>query len=330
MTFSKKNLLFILIIFICLSYGCGLYYDYDNDSAGTYNNDKYDNSDTGYKNPGGNIIDYEKSNGSREETGDGSNAGEMDVGINNNINNNISNETKEASSSVALVVKEVIDGDTVILSDGSRVRLIGINTPEHGMYFYGEAKEALEIMVLGKNVTLEKDISEKDQYRRLLRYVHVDSLFVNLEMVKRGFANVYTYPPDVKYMDKFLEAERYARENNLGLWQKSDSTSVEIQVNYDAPGNDNTNLNGEYVMIKNTGKEIINIYGWTIKDSATSIYKFGRYLFKPGEVIYIFTGSGEDSEGKFYWGNTKPVWNNKHDTLYLRDSGGLLIEIFDY
>lgn len=228
------------------------------------------------------------------------------------------------------IVKEVVDGDTIILSDNSRVRLIGINTPEYGMYFYGEAREVLEAMVLGKEVVLEKDISEVDKYDRLLRYVYMDGLFVNLEMVKRGFANAYTYPPDVKYTEKILAAERYARSNNLGLWEKSKIDIVKIDINYDASGNDNLNLNDEYVIIENIGDDIVNTDGWTVKDSGTSIYKFGRYIFKPGSTIYLYTGSGKDREGKFYWGSSKPIWNNDHDTLYLRDRKGLLMEIYNY
>ncbi len=228
------------------------------------------------------------------------------------------------------MVKEIIDGDTIVLSDNSRVRLIGINTPEHGMYFFEEARDALEIMVLGREVILEKDISEIDKYGRLLRYVYTGGLFVNLEMVKRGFANCYTYPPDVKYSEKFVEAERYARENDKGLWESSEVGNVMVTIHYDARGDDGNNLNDEYVVIKNTGDESINIYGWTVKDSGTAIYKFGRYYLESDTSIYLFTGSGEDAEGVSYWGRTGPVWNNNHDTLYLRDRAGKLVEIYNY
>lgn len=229
-----------------------------------------------------------------------------------------------------ILVKEVLDGDTIILSDGNRVRLIGINAPEYGMYFFEEAGDVLEIMILGREVVLEKDVSETDKYGRLLRYVYADSLFINLEMVKRGFASCYTYPPDVKYNELFLEAERYARKNNLGLWRSSEIDNIKVELHYDAAGNDNTNLNDEYVLIKNKGTESVNIYGWTVKDSGTCIYKFGSYIFRPDTTIYLFTGSGKDGQGKFYCGSTGPIWNNDHDTLYLRDREGLLLEIYNY
>ena len=240
------------------------------------------------------------------------------------------NKSESSYTGKNLTVKEVIDGDTVVLSNSQRVRLIGINTPEQGMYFFDEAREVLEVMVLGKEVILEKDISEADKYGRLLRYVYVRGLFVNLEMVEKGFANVYTCPPDIKYSEEFLEAERKARSNNLGLWQKSKVDMVKIDLNYNADGNDNLNLNDEYAAMRNVGADSFNLYGWTVKDSATNIYKFGSYIFMPDATIYLFTGSGEDGEGKFYWGSSKPVWNNDHDTFYLSDEDGLLIEIYSY
>ncbi len=238
--------------------------------------------------------------------------------------------SKNTSADNNTTVKEVVDGDTIVLSDNNRVRLIGMNTPEQGMYFYEEAKEVLEAMVLDKEVILEKDISEVDIYGRLLRYVYVGDLFVNLEMVRRGFANIYTCPPDLKYTEEFLDAEREARLNEIGLWQETETCMVKIDLNYDADGNDNLNLNGEYAILKNTGTAPVDIRGWTVKDSGTSIYKFGSYIFQPDSFIYLFTGKGEDAGGKFYWGSYKPIWNNDHDTLYLRDKAGLLIEIYNY
>ncbi len=228
------------------------------------------------------------------------------------------------------MVKEVIDGDTMILAGSERIRLIGINTPEYGMYFYGEAKEVLEVLVLGEEVMLEKDISEIDKYGRLLRYAYIGELMINLEMVKRGFANAFTYPPDVKYAELFLEAERHARSNELGLWERSNMQLVDIGIHYDAEGNDGNNLNDEYVMIKNIGEDLIDIGGWTVKDSATKTYEFKSFKLEPGQSVYLYTGDGKDSGGIFYWNSPMPVWNNDFDTLYLRDDEGLLVGIYNY
>jgi micrococcal nuclease len=74
-------------------------------------------------------------------------------------------------------------------------------------------------MVSGKTVTLIKDVSETDPYGRLLRYVFVgEDLFVNYELVKNGFAQVSTYPPDVACVDYYLNAQRIAKSSRLGIW----------------------------------------------------------------------------------------------------------------
>ncbi len=239
-------------------------------------------------------------------------------------------EISNTEPDVGYKVIEVIDGDTIVLSNNEHVRLIGINTPESERYFYREAKEILRLLVLNKNIRLEKDVDDKDAYGRLLRYVYVGDLFVNLEMVKRGFANVFTFPPNVKYTDKFIEAEREARTNEIGLWEKSNSSNIEININYDAEGDDRINLNGEYVIFKNNNNLDINLGGWTVKDLSTNIYDFGKIIFKSGSNLTLFSGKGSDLQNKLYWNSTIPVWNNDHDTLYLRDAGGLIVELYNY
>jgi len=122
------------------------------------------------------------------------------------------------------LVTRVIDGDTIEIEGGQKIRYIGIDTPETVdprkpvQCFGTEANNRNKQLVEGKRVRLEKDVSEVDKYGRLLRYVYVDDIFVNLVLVQEGFAYSYTYPPDVKYQNQFIEAERIAREQNNGLW----------------------------------------------------------------------------------------------------------------
>lgn len=132
-------------------------------------------------------------------------------------------------------VDRVIDGDTIeVLIDNKKykVRYIGIDTSEPASFgkpaglFAEEASAKNSELVLGKTVRLEKDVSETDRYDRLLRYVYVGDLFINAELVRTGYAQVFTYPPDVKYQDLFLELQRQARESKLGLWAYSDNETV--------------------------------------------------------------------------------------------------------
>lgn len=121
----------------------------------------------------------------------------------------------------AALVSRVIDGDTIELSTGDKVRYIGIDTPENTTSrecFGAEATEANRKLVEGKEVNLEKDVSETDRYGRLLRYVYVGETMVNEELVVSGFAYASAYPPDVKYQERFLQAQQQAVAENAGLW----------------------------------------------------------------------------------------------------------------
>lgn len=127
--------------------------------------------------------------------------------------------TPETTIEVAVV--RVIDGDTIEVDIGGTlfsVRYIGINCPESDQPGGSEATEANQQLVEGQLVRLEKDISDVDQYGRLLRYVYVGELFINSELVSLGYAQAATYPPDVAHTDLFVELEREAREAGRGLW----------------------------------------------------------------------------------------------------------------
>ena len=128
-------------------------------------------------------------------------------------------------------VVRVVDGDTIIVDRGrgsERLRYIGIDAPESvkpdtPVQFMGEEASAANAdLVAGREVILERDVSETDQYGRLLRYVWLRDgdawMFVNLELVRRGFAHAVTFPPDVRWVDVLRSAERAARDANAGLW----------------------------------------------------------------------------------------------------------------
>lgn len=132
------------------------------------------------------------------------------------------------------IVTRVVDGDTIdVLIDGDehRVRYIGIDTPEtvapgRPVECFGrEASERNRELVEGATVGLEKDVSETDRFGRLLRYVWADltersenAVMVNAVLVAEGYAQVSTYPPDVKYAEVFLALQTAAREAERGLW----------------------------------------------------------------------------------------------------------------
>jgi len=138
-----------------------------------------------------------------------------------------------------ILVTRAVDGDTLVLENRERVRLIGIDTPElhESNKLYRDAQrsgENVEVikqlgrqsyeftkkLVEGKRVRLEFDVERYDKYKRILAYVYLeDGTFVNARIVQAGYASLMTYPPNVKYADLFLKLYREARQNQRGLWK---------------------------------------------------------------------------------------------------------------
>ena len=114
----------------------------------------------------------------------------------------------------------VIDGDTLRLPYGETIRYIGIDTPERGEPYYEEATSANEQLVLSRDLRFETDVTNKDQYGRLLRYVFAENVFVNAELVRQGLALVYSAGkfPDQKYHETLREAAEEAANAGRGIW----------------------------------------------------------------------------------------------------------------
>jgi len=123
------------------------------------------------------------------------------------------------------VIVRAVDGDTVVLAGGERVRYIGVDTPElhHPRKpVQAYAREAWIVnrqLVEGHRVRLEFDVEPRDRYGRTLAYVFLeDGTFVNAELMRQGYAHILTIPPNVKYQDQFLALQREARAARRGLW----------------------------------------------------------------------------------------------------------------
>lgn len=127
-------------------------------------------------------------------------------------------------------VLRVVDGDTFMVNYNGKdeyVRLIGINTPEtvkpnSPVEYYGkEASNYTKSIINGKYVRLEFDVEQTDKYGRLLAYVYLeDGKMLNEILVRDGFAQVMTVPPNVKFADRFIELQRQARNESRGLWNE--------------------------------------------------------------------------------------------------------------
>lgn len=149
----------------------------------------------------------------------------------------ISGSLSGFSQNNPLAVTRAVDGDTLQLSNGEKVRLIGIDTPESSNNSKirrdakrtgRDAKEIIRMgkdsaaftrdLVQGKNVMLEFDVRQRDKYGRLLAYVFLeDGTFVNAEIIKAGYAQTMTIPPNVKYQELLSKLQKEARGQKKGL-----------------------------------------------------------------------------------------------------------------
>jgi len=131
-------------------------------------------------------------------------------------------QAQSASDLEQVLVVEVIDGDTIELEDGTLVRYLGIDTPELGEAYCSEASTRNRELVEGKVVELQRGKQDKDEYGRLLRYVYVDGVFVNAELVAQGYAKAYIFDPDERYSQVLVQLEQYAKARKQGLWATTD------------------------------------------------------------------------------------------------------------
>ncbi len=159
--------------------------------------------------------------------------GEKFTIVNKSAQENSSTDNTSIASTVAdgtVLVTRVIDGDTIEIEGGEKVRYIGVNTPEsvdprRAVQCFGKEASAYNAeLVLGKRVRLEPDVEDRDKYGRLLRYVWLGDTMVNEQLVTDGYAQVMTIPPNVKYVERFKAAQTQAREAKKGLWSKCKKT----------------------------------------------------------------------------------------------------------
>ncbi|ELZ71108.1 endonuclease [Haloferax prahovense DSM 18310] len=276
--------------------------------------------------------------------------------------------TAAAEGDVTVEVVEVVDGDTikVVMPDGARetVRLLGVDTPEvHAENtpdeFEGvpeteagrtclraageDASAYAKSRLADRTVELRYDekAGERGYYGRLLAYVVVDGAEFNYDLIAEGHARFYE--SSFEERERYERAERDARERGVGLWScategaaagGADATTddgLSVSVVADAPGNDNDNLNEEYVTLRNDGDDPVDLSGWTVSDAAGATYTFAEgTALDPGASLTLHTGSGTDTDEDVYWGRGGAVWNNGGDTVTIRDAAGTEVLAYTY
>ena len=248
----------------------------------------------------------------------------------------------------------------VSLPDGSktRVRYIGIDTPEtvHPSKpvecFGKEASNFNKQLVEGKTVWLEFDVERYDRYNRLLAYVWLTSKpfapeqnMVNAILVKEGYAQAYTYPPNVKYSELFVQLQREAREQGRGLWTACQTEGS--AVNQESKGSEEDSASSpatevyiasvlpnpfgrrvpedepwkEWVKICNAGSKPVDLSGWSLGDKQ-SFWMISSGFTIPAQGCITITGKDYNPSG-----NKKGVFlSNSGDEVVLRNPSNELVD----
>ncbi|MBA7708631.1 hypothetical protein ES703_117534 [subsurface metagenome] len=248
--------------------------------------------------------------------------------------------TPSPAPEMQITVTRVIDGDTIEVNISGtlyKVRYIGIDTPElddKRAEYCALAQDATRCnrqLVEGKTVRLEKDISETDKYGRLLRYVFVDNIFVNAELVRQGLAWAKVYEPDTKYQDTLEKAEAEARQDRVGLWRLPPSPpppieALNIQITYIFyDGLVPRVESDEYVEITNLGDQPQDLVGWVLVDISEGYpsFTFPSYILAPGKSIRVYTNEYHPEWGGFSFEYSQAIWNNTEpDVAVLYDNQG--------
>lgn len=235
----------------------------------------------------------------------------------------------------AVALRRVLDGDSLQVErpDGSvtEVRLLGINAPEADECHGDAARDSLRSLLDDTGLTLVTGDDEVDQFGRLLRYVYADGVNVNLELAAGGDALALQSGHELE--GAFVDSAGSAAAADLGLWSTRACGSAEIprieiaDYEYDPPGRDAANANGEYVEIRNNEDTVVELSGWIVRDESSQ-HRFafpGGAKLDPGGSVVVRSGCGTPSATEFFWCATDPVWSNGGDTVIVQLPDGTIV-----
>ena len=199
------------------------------------------------------------------------------------------------------IVARVIDGDTLVLQDGTKIRLLNVNAPEKSTKIY---QLALNYLKQFENKSVNLEITEQDKYGRTLARIYSPN-YINLELVSLGFASKFLV--DESELSQFNEAEKSVVQQEKGIWRHSQYFSC-IKSEIDKYS--------EVVILSNSCPEI-NFKGWILKDESTKSFVFPEIKF---DKIKLHSESGKNNSTDLFWNQKTNVWNDDRDSLYLFDS----------
>ena|SRR3989344_5433832 len=213
---------------------------------------------------------------------------------------------KEDYKKESAFATRVIDGDTIIINNNTKVRLLGINTPEKDMRGYGEAKDFLK-QIENKSIEILRDSEDIDKYGRKLRYVFYNNQLINIEILKNGMG-AYFMIDKLKYESGLKDSEKFAMDNQLGLWLQSRNICAGCINLLELNSTD------EFFILENQCGFNCNLTGWIVKDEANHVFKLNS--LNAGEIKQ--------------YNSKQKTWNNEGDRFFMRDNEGRLVIFKEY
>jgi endonuclease YncB( thermonuclease family) len=215
-------------------------------------------------------------------------------------------------------VTRIVDGDTIKINNDETIRFLGINTPEKGEFYYKEAKEFLEKLILNKTIKIERKKEDKDMYGRLLRYVFLDDENVNLKLVKNGLANIFIYDND-EYTQSLRDAWINCVKENKNLCEKSKDKCADCIELKDL------NVKTQTLVLYNSCNFPCSLKDWTIKDEGRKKFVFPDFTLQKNKEVSVIVENKTNTENVLFWRDKNYVWTSTGDTMFLRDENGGLV-----
>ncbi|MGH7427992.1 MAG: thermonuclease family protein [Candidatus Methylomirabilaceae bacterium] len=222
-----------------------------------------------------------------------------------------------------------------MLGDGRKVRYLGINAPEHGQPYAREATNFNRRLVSGLSVRLEFDQIREDRHGRLLAYVYHESTMINERLLAEGLAHLFSIPPNTRYAERFLQVQEKAKTAKRGMWKAARGPLKITRIEPKGNAEEGKGALAEFVRIANIADRRLDVSGYSIADRDGHRYDFPSAQLRPGYVLTLVTGEGQDRRDEtgpliLYWNRRAGVWNDRGDTAYLRDPKAEVVDRFEY
>lgn len=208
-----------------------------------------------------------------------------------------------------VVISKILDGDTLDLEDGRRIRLANVNAPEKNQPL---SELSIGFLKAYENKSVDIEIIGVERYGRLLAKIY-SGPYLNLELVRRGFAHKYLVSSNEE--KEFEKAELFALKNGLGIWNRSSYYGcLDLEIH----------KKDEFLVIENRCQDL---RGLSLKDEST---KTSRFDILAGQKVSIHSGKGKSEEGEIFLNSQRNIWNDDKDSVFIRDGQGLLVYYGSY